>query len=581
MKSLTLLIALSISLAGCSPADQPTTESNTATKNTISADTVYTNGKIYTVNKAQPWAEALAIKDGKILVIGSADEIAEVTGDSTRVIDLGGQFVMPGLVDTHTHPFDGALSQLNELVFDPIPTNLEDIQQQVSAYVESHPEHSAWRGGDIPKGIFAGENYMREDLDAVVSDRPFCIIDQGGHALWCNTFALEATGIMDPDFEVGEYDVIERDENGIPSGTIREMTVGKVNRLFLKVSEEMNIEAAKYVMELFNRKGVTALRTANGNQDHASALKALADNGEITTHWAMSYDVNFLSSVYTHEENMAQIAERHQYASEFVATDFAKIFIDSDINGYGIAMLEPFPGTDGNYGSTVITAEKLNRLTQQLDKEGVSIQYHAFGSRSTQMIADALELAAEANGGTLNARHYPDHNGFPQESLDRLIAVNGGVIGFAPSFAFTFPGIHESYIEFLGAEKIRTMQPLRTALDKGAIIGVGTDYAALPQDPWPLLEGVIHRRNPWVGPNDSEPNGPEEAITLEESIYAYTLGGAHALLKEDSIGSLEKGKYADFIVLDRNLTEIPVDDISETQVLKTVFNGKVVYEAAQ
>ena len=279
------------------------------------ADTVYTNGKIYTVNKAQPWAEAVAIKDSKFLIVGSTDDIAAAIGDSTEVMDLAGKFVMPGLVDTHVHPFDSAVSQLAELVFDPVPISLDDIQQQVADYIQSHPDPADWRASNIPKGIFPGENYMREDLDAVVSDRPFCILDQGGHAYWCNTFALEKTGIMDPDYQIAEYGVVERDEKGVPTGTVREMTVGEVNRMFYKVSEEINIEAAKFVMKLFNSKGVTALRTADGSQDHARALKTLADKGELTAHWALSYDVNYLASTYSHAENMEQIAERKQYAS--------------------------------------------------------------------------------------------------------------------------------------------------------------------------------------------------------------------------------------------------------------------------
>ena len=291
-----------VNIAGCSDNRQ-------------SADVVYTNGRIYTVNEAQPWVEAVAIKDGRFLVVGSNMDVEAVTGKQTRAVDLAGQFVMPGLVDTHTHPFDSAVSQLSELVFDPVPTSLEDIQQQVSAYVQSHPDPADWRASSIPKGIFPGENYMRKDLDAVVSDRPFCILDQGGHAYWCNTVALEKTGIMDPDYQIAEYGVVERDEKGVPTGTVREMTVGEVNRMFYKVSEEINIEAAKFVMKLFNSKGVTALRTADGSQDHARALKTLADKGELTAHWALSYDVNYLASTYSHAENMEQIAERKQYAS--------------------------------------------------------------------------------------------------------------------------------------------------------------------------------------------------------------------------------------------------------------------------
>lgn len=123
------------------------------------------------------------------------------------------------------------------------------------------------------------------------------------------------------------------------------------------------------------------------------------------------------------------------------------------------------------------------------------------------------------------------------------------------------------------------IQPLRWALDAGAVIGVGTDWAAVPQDPFALMEGVVHRRNPWVGKDESKANNAALGISVAESIRAYTLGGAYAILREDRIGSLETGKYADFIVLDRNLLEINVDDISETQVLKTVFNGNVVYDA--
>jgi predicted amidohydrolase YtcJ len=211
------------------------------------------------------------------------------------------------------------------------------------------------------------------------------------------------------------------------------------------------------------------------------------------------------------------------------------------------------------------------------DREGISVQYHAIGDRSIKIVADALELAAKANGGKLNTRHYPDHMGFPSLELERLIRLNG-LIGFAPASGFDFPGVHDSYREFLGAEKVRQLQPLRDALDAGAIIGTGTDYASLPQDPFPLLEGMTHRRNPWVSASESEPNDASQAITIEEAIHAYTLGGAHALLKEDLIGSIEPGKYADFIVLNQNLLKIPLDDISETRVLKTVFNGQVVFE---
>ena len=552
----------------------------TLASDTTLADTVYTNGKIYTVNEKQPWVEAVAIKDGKFLVVGSIADVEAVTGIDTEVIDLAGRFVMPGLVDTHTHPIISALDNIYEFEMNPVPTNLEEMQRQFRAFADAHPDKKWIKGGTVPKGIFPGENPHRRDFDAAVSDQPFCIFDQGGHAYWCNTLALETAGVMDEDFEVPEGGIVERDENGVPSGTVRETMLGYMDSFAENPDTEQRMEAIRFVQELFNRKGVTALRTSNGNENNAKALKAMADIGEISMHWAHGWDTNYLGSIYSMDECLAQIERRQQYASEFVGMDFVKIFLDGDLNGYGIAMLEPFPGTDGEYGSTVTDAETVNRLTGQFDQQGISVQYHAIGDRSIKMVADALEMAANANGGKLKTRHYPDHMGFPALELERLVRLNG-LIGFAPAFGFDLPGVHDSYRQFLGDEKLRSIQPLRDALDAGAIIGTGTDYASLPQDPFPLLEGMTHRRNPWVSEAESVPNNASQAITVQEAIHAYTLGGAHALLKEDRIGSIETGKYADFIVLDQNLLEIPLDNISDTEVLSTIFSGEVVYEKTE
>ena len=568
---LSLLLMITI-ITGCARSQQSDPKQNQI------ADSIYKNGKIYTVNEKQPWAQAVAIKDGKFIAVGSNDDVAANTGENTNVIDLSGKFAMPGLVDTHTHPFDSSFQILDQLVLDN-PQSLQDIQQQVVAYSEANPGKEWILGLSWPKGMFPGENPHRSMLDEAVAGTPICLMDQGGHANWCNTKALEITGIMDPDFEVPAYGIVERDEAGIPSGTIRETTIGHVKKFAPKASPELYAQAIDYVQDLFISKGVTAHRTAEGDENDLIALKAKADDGEIKLHWAVGMNVNFAQSTYTIDERMQQIANRNQYETQFVNPNFAKIFLDADVSGYGIWMLEPFPGTDDNYGHPVIDVEDLNRWTTELDQQGISVQYHAIGSASIAAVADALELAAEANGGKLKTRHYPDHNGLPTTRDIERFARLTGLVGYAPYFAFEFPGIHASYAEFLGTDALANLQPARDTIDAGAMIATGTDFSSLPQDPWPLMEGMVHRRNPWVPESESTPNNPGQAITLEEAIKAYTLWGAHALLAEDKIGSIETGKYADFVVLDRNLLEIPVDDISDTQVLTTVFNGKEVYKA--
>ena len=219
------------------------------------------------------------------------------------------------------------------------------------------------------------------------------------------------------------------------------------------------------MQELFLSKGVTAHRTAEGDVNDLIALKAKADKGEIKLHWAVGMNVNFAQSTYSFSERMEQVKNRKQYESEFVKADFAKIFLDADISGYGIWMLEPFPGTDGNYGEPVITVADLNRWTTEFDKMGISVQYHAVGSRSIEAVADALEVAAKANGGKLKTRHYPDHNGLPtKRDLERITRLNG-LVGYAPFFGFEFPGVHDSYEDFLGKETLGKLQPTRDTID--------------------------------------------------------------------------------------------------------------------
>ena len=575
LRKFLVLPAVSLLLVGCTQSAD-----DTAAPAVAEPDTIYTNGRIYTVDESNAWAEAVAIKDGKFVAVGSTAEVAALGGDSTEIVDLDGQFVMPGLIDTHTHPFVDGLKELGDLKFDfeETPASVEEMQKQILAYAQANPDREWIYGGMWPKGIYPAESAPREDIDAVVADRPVCLMDQGGHAYWCNTLALETAGIMDPDFEEPEFSIIDRDENGVPTGTVRETALGHVKSFMPRPTDEMHLETIDIVQGIFNAAGVTAHRTSTGSVDGLKALQLAAGDDKLTLHWGVALDVNYGESTYSFDERWAQIDARKQYESEFVKADYAKIFIDGDLNGYGILLQEPFEGTDDEFGHLSIDPENAKKWVTDLDQRGISVQFHAIGDGSIQVVIDALQAAADANGGKLNTRHYPDHNGLPSKAQLKQIKELNGLIGFAPYFAFTLPGVYESYMQFVGEERLERLQPLRWALDEGLIVGTGTDWASLPQIPFSLLEGMLHRRNPWVPEGEGPVNGADQAVSLDEAIRTYTIGGAHALLREDELGSIEVGKYADFIVLDRNLFEIPIDDIDSTEVLKTVHAGRVVFE---
>lgn len=198
----------------------------------------------------------MAIKSGKFAAVGSTEEI-KALADGAEVVDLNGSFVMPGIVDTHTHPFDSAFQILDQLVLDD-PATPEELLKQVADYAAANPDREWITGLAWPKGMFPGENPHRSLLDEVVPDRPVCLMDQGGHANWCNTKALEITGVMDPDFEVPQHGVVERDAEGIPSGTIRETTIGHAKKFMPKASPELYSQAIDYVQDHFHSAGVTA-----------------------------------------------------------------------------------------------------------------------------------------------------------------------------------------------------------------------------------------------------------------------------------------------------------------------------------
>ncbi|MEX0368800.1 MAG: amidohydrolase [Ruegeria sp.] len=541
------------------------------------ADAIYSNGKIYTVDDDTSWAEAVAIKDGKFLAVGTAEEVAAFAGAGTETYDLEGRFVMPGLVDTHTHPFIDAIRQVDQLSIDGASDSAEDIRDQIAAYAAANPDKEWILGMGWPKGVFPEENPHRDLFDEAVADRPGCLMDQGGHSFWCNTLALEIAGVT-ADFEPPRGAIIETDADGTPSGTIRETALGYMKQFFVKPSDAVFLEAAEFFQGLARSNGITATRTATGSEDTHLTLARMAADDALTMRWAVGLDVNYFESAYPYEERLAQIERRGQYKSEFVGVDFVKIFVDGDINGFGIGMLKPFPNSGGNLGQTSLDQDELIELVKKYDSEGISIQFHAFGDRSIEYMTVALEEAAKANGGTLNTRHYPDHMVFANEDQIKRVVELNGLIGFAPYAGMTFPGVHGSYAQFLGEAILKHIQPAKNVIELGGIFGTGSDWNSIPLTPWPLLEGMIHRRNPWVGPDESQANNAAQAISRDEAIRVYTIWGAHALLMEDEIGSIEVGKAADFVVLDRDITTIPVDDISETQVLETVFAGRSVYK---
>ena len=550
------------------------------------ADTVYTNGRIYTVNEAQPWVEAVAIKDGQFLVVGSNADVESVTDQSTEVVDLDGKFVMPGIFDLHAHPFITPWYGNMNLQLLGADTK-EKMLAAVKEYAAAHPDREWIIGGQWLLGVFPNDSPRKEWLDEIVPDRPVALLDQTGHGMWLNSKALDLAGIT-KDTETSQLIVIHKDpETGEPTGAINEQTIQMVERVIPQASADEYADAIAEIFEMFLSYGITAQQTAEGHRVPMDALKSLESEGRLDQRVFVSWDwKTTLNLAYTLDDIEDQIKNRKQYASELVYPNYVKIFADGGPFSATSLLLEPyeaaFVGEEDVYGGANMSEEEFTDAFKMFDDWGVGVHVHAMGDGTLRRVINALEAMKEANGDS-GVHHKVAHNTMLQlEDIPRLAAMKDVNIDFSPPIWYPHAGATPNLIAAVGAERTNKTYPVKTALEAGLSIGQGSDWlTANPiPDPFISIQSLITRSNPF---DESMPGqlNPSEAITLEQAVYINTLGGAEVLGVEDRMGSISEGKFADMIVLDQNLFEIDADQIFGTNVLQSIVGGEVVYDRSE
>jgi len=565
-----LLLFIAITLASCGQQAEKTPSSQAEN---AAADTVYTNGKIYTVDEAQPWVEAVAIKDGKFIAVGSGNDVAEKIGDATSVVDLQGKLAIPGLIDPHNHAFEDYHSR--NLAFSVKDTSTpENILEEVKAYDENNPGEGWITGGIFPSGMFPGNSPGRQLLDAVVPDRPVCLADQSAHAWWCNTKALEITGIMDASAELPEGAIIDRDKDGVPKGTVREHSIGFLRRSIPPIPHEEWLNTGRGFMQLFNSLGLTTIQIAAGNEAHLKAAGELQSNGELSVRLVFALNFGYYDSPETKEEESAFVDRASEYRSEFIDPGYIKIFMDGAPDGMTGWLLEPYVGTD-NYGVGYFEPGELVTLYKNFTGRGVGIMSHATGNRSVREVLNAIEATQQAFPNS-SVRHHVTHNGMIHPDDIGRFKKMGIAIDVAPTMPIT-PPLRAMMEPLIGKAGVDNYADARAAIDSGAYVAIGSDWQVSFLDPWKRIAFHVSRMDP-----DNLDQGllnAEKALTVGEAIKAYTLGPAYAMNKDSETGSIEVGKYADMIVLDHNIFEVKPLQIADTKVLTTVFAGRVVHEA--
>jgi len=534
------------------------------------ADVVYTNGRIYTVNEAQPWAEAVAIKDGMFLVVGSHAEVEAVTGDATEVVDLAGGFAMPGIGDTHLHPSllmaKRAFCALPGTFYEPTE---QDIMDALEDCIANYPADREWFiGQGHSPAAMSQEMLTREVLDRLIPDRPAYIQDESGHNVWFNTLAMEAAGVS-ADWKDTPEVFFSRTADGDLAGVAYEGAMNPFDDALPPFDTDLRKTAFLKLLDEALSKGITALGDAYVFEEDLEAWHELKQEGALNQHIVLYFKGNIGTPELTPVETLNEWWERY----DLPGRKAVKIGMGGAIESASEMLVDGY-ADPADSADPIIPAQEFADYIRQLDDAGFQVKVHAVGDGSVRATLDGYESVIVANGNNRH-RHHIDHCSLIHpDDFQRFVDLDVSCTiwpGLNAPVGYNVDAIRPK----LKPETWDRMYANRGRWDAGMRLVNHTDAPAATLWPWWGMEAAITRRKP--GDPSSETMGPQHALTVEELIEAYTINVAWSLHLDEVTGSIEAGKSADMIVLNHDLFEIPPTDIHKTEVQKTIFQGSVVY----
>lgn len=542
------------------------------------ADLVLTDARVYTANTKEPWAEAVAVKGNKIVFVGSGAEIKRYIGSNTEVKDLNGKMLLPGFIDTHAHPVMAAgMSKGLEL-------NPEDSEsallEQLAEFVRENPDYQGYLGFGFHSDVFNSGKPHKSVLDKVVPDKPVILIDSGGHAAWVNSKALELTGITKdtPDPIPGSH-FYERDKGGNPTGYCLEgQTFFPMIKKLGLMSVGAIVDGSEDLFWLMSGAGITTVFDAGmmGFEETGyQALQTLEKTGELPFRVVGSYMVLHPSQAGAVIDELKNI--KANFSSNLIRPKAIKIQNDGTKEARTAAMFQDYTDDPGNKGSTLLDSDTLNALVRNISREGLDIHIHAIGNKAVNDGLNAFELAR---------KDAPDTGSrFSMAHLESVLDDDLGRFGELDVVAQTTPfwfyyGEGEHARGALGRSRAEKLYRFKAINDAGGKLSFGSDFPASEGigGLFPLYNMEMGMTRQLPGDPDSPITQPESArLSLETMIQGYTINAAYQLNMEREIGSIEVGKKADLVILQKDLFAIDVYDIHRVRVDSVYMDGKKVY----
>jgi predicted amidohydrolase YtcJ len=540
-------------------------------------DLVLFHGRIYTVDAQHPWAQALAIKNGRIVAVGADAAVLSLKTRATRSIDLQGRLLTPGLIDSHVHFIDGAWYLHNVALRDA--TTMAEVTERVAAYARAHPrgdwiQGEGWSYGypDLPNGEF-----HRELLDRVSPDRPVLLDSSMAHAAWVNGAALRRAGITrdTPNPAGGE---IVRGPDGEATGWLKEESA--IHLVLDKVPKPTPREAQaalEAAIREANRLGLTRVDSAGDDFDLLAVFAKLEREGKLTLRISVADWINppALSALHL----AALEAARSRYRDPYLSCCVAKFIMDGVIESHTAYLPAGYADKPAETGMRFFTPENYKAAVRALNAEDFQIYTHAIGDGAIKLALDAYEEAQTAAPAHANPRNRIEHAEAPDpEDIPRFGKL-GVIASMQPLMIYPrdeWKGMEGLWQQYAGEKFLPTAFAIRSLLESHAIVAFGTDWPVVQLNPLLGIRNAVLRQS-----LDGQPAGgyvPEQRISVAQALRAYTLDAAYASRADQDEGSIEVGKLADVVLFSNNFLESAADVLPGTRVLLTVVGGKIVYQ---
>ncbi len=522
----------------------------------------FVNGKVWTGNPASPWAEALLVEDESIIAVGDSQEIANMMQKTDTYYDLEGALLTPGFIDSHVHFITGGFRLASVQLRDA--SSREEFVSRIADFAQTQEPGEWITGGDWDHENWGGELPAREWIDAATPENPVWVNRLDGHMALANSLALELAGITSNTKDVFGGAII-RDDAGNPTGVFKDNAMDLIAAAVPDPSPAQEDRALDAAMAYVNARGVTSVHHM-GTLDQLDVFARAKAEGRLTTRI-------YAATQLSRWKQLQQYIRSNGRGDRWFKVGGLKGFVDGSLGAHTAAFLEPFSDAPQDSGLLVNTTEDLYTWITGADNAGLQPIVHAIGDRANHELLNIFERVASEHDNRDRRFRIEHVQHLSPDDISRFKAL-GVVASMQPYHAIDDGRWAERVI---GPERIKSTYAFRSLLDADARLAFGSDWFVAPPTPLEGIYAAVTRRTL----DDANPDGwvPEQKITVEEAVRAYTLGGAYASFEEDIKGTLEPGKVADFVVIDKNLFEIPPEEIRDAHILITVVGGKVVYES--